>query len=223
MTQPFDDEHGDRLRRALHAEAEAVTPSAEGLERIRSKINQRRERRLGFLSLSAPWLRPLAAVVAAVFVCVVTVSVTPALANFVQTGHFSPNSGGGDGRTTTEDGSSQGEVPPSGSGSPLPSASPSPTSIHPSITGKHVVNGSSCGVDEETVTPSPSPTAGDGAASGATTSQVTCQPIPHGGDTSSGTGTEGPPAPPVSLPPEVPPSNEPTSDAAPPVNPNQSP
>jgi hypothetical protein len=222
MTQPFDDEHGDRLRRALHAEAEAVRPSAEGLERIRSKINQRRERRLGFLSLSAPWLRPLAAVAAAVFVCVVTVSVTPALANFVQTGHFSPSSGGGDGRTTTEDGSSQGEVSPSGSGSPAPSVSPSPTAVHPSMTGKHVVNGSTCGTGEETVTPSASPTAGGGAASG-TTSQVTCQPVPHGGDTPSAPVTEGPPAPPVSQPPEVPPSDQPTSDAAPPVNPNQSP
>jgi hypothetical protein len=216
MTQPFDDEYGDRLRRALHAEAEAVTPSAEGLERIRSKINQRRERRLGFFSLSAPWLRPLAAVAAAVFVCVVTVSVTPALANFVQTGHFSPNSGAGNGRTTTNDGTSQGEVLPSGSGSPAPSMSPSPTTPRPSITGKHVVNGTTCGAGEETVTPSAGPTAADGTAP-----QVTCQPVPPVNGTPPLV-TEGPPAPPAS-PSDPPQSDQPTDDPAPGVNPNQSP
>jgi hypothetical protein len=216
MTQPFDDEHGDRLRRALHAEAEAVTPSAEGLERIRSKINQRRERRLGFFSLSAPWLRPLAAVAAAVFVCVVTVSVTPALANFVQTGHFSPNSGGGNGRTTTSDGSSQGEVSPSGSGSPSPSMSPSPATPHPALTGKHVVNGTSCGPGEKTVTPSAAPSAAGGAVP-----QVTCQAVPPVAGTPPPV-TEGPPAPPVT-PSDPPPSEQSTDDPAPGVNPNQSP
>jgi hypothetical protein len=221
MTQPFDDEYGDRLRRALNAEAEAVTPSAEGLERIRSKINQRRERRLGFLSLSSPWLRPLAAVAAAVFVCVVTVSVTPALANFVQTGHFSPNSGGGNEQTVTNDGRSQGEVPPSGPGSPVPSPSPTPTGIHPSIAGRHVVNGTTCGAGEETVAPSATPTAGDGTDTGIPP-KVTCQPVHHGGDTPPDKVTEGPPAPPVSSPPEVPPS-VPPNDSAPAVNPNQSP
>lgn len=220
MTQPFDDEHGDRLRRALHAEAEAVTPSAEGLERIRSKINQRRERRLGFFSLSAPWLRPLAAVAAAVFVCVVTVSVTPALANFVQTGHFSPNSGGGDGRTTTNDGTSQGEVPPSGSGSPSPSMSPSPTTIRPSNTGKHVVNGPTCGAGEETVTPSAGPPSAGGGGHHVA-SQVTCQPVPPIAGTPPVI-TEGPPAPPAS-PSDPPPSEQPTDAPAPGVNPNQSP
>ena len=143
MTEPFDDEYGDRLRRALHAEAEAVMPSAEGLERIRTQDNQAARARFGLLSYSAPWLRPLAAVTAALVVCVVAVSVTPALANFVQTGHFSPDSGSGNG------------------------ARPRPAAVHtarssratprarsrarrrarahrPADAGKHVVNGGTC-------------------------------------------------------------------------------
>src|SRR5689334_18828685 len=108
MTQPFDDEHGEILRRALHAEAEAVTPSPEGLERIRTKINKRHERRLGFLAYSSPWLRPLAAVTAALAVCFAAVSVTPALANFVQTGHFSLDSGS-DGGSAQNTGHSHGQ------------------------------------------------------------------------------------------------------------------
>jgi hypothetical protein len=223
MTQPFDDEHGDRLRRALHAEAEAVTPSPEGLERIRKKIDQRNERRLGLFSpslfsLSSPWLRPLAAVAAAVCVCLAAASVTPALANFVQTGHFSP-AGGDDGKTTTNDGRSEGQVPPNQPPSPVPSVSPSPSAPHPSSTGKHVVTGS-CQPGEETVTPSGSPAAG-GAAAG-TTSEITCQPVPGGSDTSSAPVTE---APPTSSPPSPPdaPSDQPTSESDPTVNANQSP
>src|SRR4051812_39227739 len=137
MTQPFDDEHGEILRRALHAEAEAVTPSPEGLERIRSKINTRHERRWGFLSYSTPWLRPFAAVAAALAVCVVAVSVTPALANFVQTGHFSPDAGSSDGNSSSKDGHSHGGSMPRGSSVPAPSGSPHPPTIHPPHTRQH--------------------------------------------------------------------------------------
>ncbi|MDN3353469.1 hypothetical protein [Actinomadura sp. DC4] len=214
MTQPFDDEHGDRLRRALHAEAEAVTPSAEGLERIRSKINKKHERRFGFFSYSTPWLRPFAAVAAALAVCVVTVSVTPALANFVQTGHFSPDAGGDGDNSSTKDGRSQGEIVPGGSTTPAPSGSPSPTAIHPTNTGKHVVNGTTCPPGERTVTPPVSP------SSDAATPQVTCQ-APPGGDTTPPTSTDGPPTQPPTSPPDAPPSNNPTSEAAP--DPNLSP
>jgi hypothetical protein len=215
MTQPFDDEYGDRLRRALHAEAEAVTPSAEGLERIRSKINNHHERRWwGFLSYSAPWLRPFAAVAAALAVCVVAVSVTPALANFVQTGHFSPDAGGGGGNSSTKDGHSQGQTLPGGSSAPVPSGSPSPTTIHPSNTGKHVVNGSTCPSGENTVTPSAAP------AGPVPTPKITCQ-APPSGDTPPPPVTEQP-TPPVTTPPDVPPpSDQPTSESAP--DPHQSP
>jgi hypothetical protein len=215
MTQPFDDEYGDRLRRALHAEAEAVAPSPEGLERIRSKINDRHERRFGF-SFAAPWLRPLAAVTAALFVCGAAVSATPALKNFVQTGHFSSDSGNGDPGSASNSGRSQGQVLPGGSSNPVPNTSPSPSSIRPSNTGKHVVNGT-CEPGESTVTPSSTPTA---TPVPGPIKQITCQPT-AGGDTSSAPVTEGPPTPPVTSPPEVPPSDQPTSESAP--NANQSP
>jgi hypothetical protein len=215
MTQPFDDEYGERLRRALHAEAEAVTPSAEGLERIRSKISTRRERRWSFLSYTAPWLRPFAAVAAALAVCVAAVSVTPALANFVQTGHFSPDSGSDGDNSSTKDGHSQDEIVPGGSSAPVPSGSPSPTAIHPSNTGKHVVNGSTCPPGENTVTPSAAPSVP------APTPKITCQ-VPPPGDTPPPPVTDGPSTPPATTPPEgPPPSDQPTSDSAP--IPNQSP
>lgn len=222
MTQPFDDEHGERLRRALHAEAEAVTPSAEGLERIRSKINQRHERRLGLFAYSAPWLRPLAAVTAALAVCFVAVSVTPALANFVQTGHFSFDDGTDGGNAVTNDGRSHGQVPPGESSAPLPSTSPSPSSIHPSTTGKHVVRGT-CPPGEDTVSPSASPPPASGPAP-----TVTCQAPPTtggggGGDDSTSAPPADPGTPPASSAPEEPPT-DPTSESAPVVsNPNQSP
>ncbi|MGI5226922.1 hypothetical protein [Actinoallomurus sp. CA-142502] len=220
MTQPFDDEHGDRLRRALHAEAEAVTPSAEGLERIRAKINQRHERRFVVFSFASPWLRPLAAVAAAVAVCVVALSVTPGLANFVQTGHFSPDSGNDKGNSAATNGHSQGQEPPGGPSTPYPSSSPSPTSIHPSDSGKHVVNGT-CPPGETTVTPTATPTAGGSAGTGPST-RVTCQAPPGGGDTTPpSTGGTTPPT--ESSPPSAPSSDQPTSDSAPTTAPNQSP
>jgi hypothetical protein len=214
MTQPFDDEYGDRLRRALHAEAEAVTPSPEGLERIRSRINDKHERRFGF-SLSAPWIRPLVALTAAVVVCGAAVSATPALKNFVQTGHFNDDSGSSDPGRVSNGGRSQGEVVPGGSSNPVPSTSPSPSSIH--HPGKHVVNGTTCQPGESTVTPSGSPAAA--ATAPGTTVHVTCEP--GGGPVpASPPVTDAPP--PVSSPPDDPPTDPPAS-SVPNVNPNQSP
>jgi hypothetical protein len=215
MTQSFDDEYGDRLRRALHAEADAVTPSPEGLERIRGKINDKHERRFGF-SFSVPWMRPLAAATAAVLVCGAAVSATPALKNFVQTGHFSDGSGSGDPGSSSNNGSSQGEVVPGGPSNPAPDTSPSPTSIHPSNTGKHVVNGSTCSPGESVVTPSGSPETAPPAPG--PTVQVTCQPT-------DGTGPTAPPAtdtppPPATPPPADQPTEQPTESVP---NPNLSP
>lgn len=219
MTQPFDDEYGERLRRALHAEAEAVTPSPDGLERIRSKINQRRERRLGLIAYSSTWLRPLAAVAAALAVCLVAVSVTPGLANFVQTGHFSPDSGG-DGGTAQNGGRSQGQAEPGEPSGPVPSISPSPSSVHPSDPGKHVVRGS-CPPGESTVHPTGSPAPGSGSMP-----KITCQAPPAtgtgGGSSSSAPVTEAPP-PPVSSTPDPPPADVPSESAPAQSNPNASP
>jgi hypothetical protein len=213
MTQPFDDEYGDRLRRALHAEAEAVTPSAEGLERIRSKINDKHERRFGFF-LSAPWMRPLVALTAAVFVCGAAVSATPALKNFVQTGHFSDGSGSGGTGSSSNGGRTQGQVVPGGSSNPVPSTSPSPSTIRTPAAGEHVVKGSTCKPGESTVTPSGSPAVAP-TEPGTT---VTCQPG-DGPDPASPPVTEEPP--PVTSPPDVP--TDPPASSVPNANPNQSP
>ena len=40
MTLPPDDELGELLRRALHAEADSVEPSSDGLEIIRTRIDE---------------------------------------------------------------------------------------------------------------------------------------------------------------------------------------
>jgi hypothetical protein len=92
MTEPPFDEHGDRLRRALHAEAEAVTAAPDGLERIRTRIDSR-ERSFGWLTI--PWLRPLAAAGAAVVIAAAAVTATPAIEGFVSASHESTSAQGG--------------------------------------------------------------------------------------------------------------------------------
>lgn len=54
MTEP-EAEYGDRLRRALHAAADGVVPSGDGLERIRHRIAQEQSR--DSLSLLLGWLK----------------------------------------------------------------------------------------------------------------------------------------------------------------------
>jgi hypothetical protein len=41
------DTHGDALRQALHAEADAVVPAPDGLDRIRVRVTRRRWYRHG--------------------------------------------------------------------------------------------------------------------------------------------------------------------------------
>ena len=77
MTDPLD-AYGDALRRALHAEADAVMPSGDGLERIRTRINER-QRRFGWTWFTENWGRPAIALGAAMFIAVVAISATPAL------------------------------------------------------------------------------------------------------------------------------------------------
>ncbi|RJL26469.1 hypothetical protein [Bailinhaonella thermotolerans] len=72
MTESHD-EYGERLRRALRAEADAVLPSAEGLERIRARI-ERGEGRPTLL-----WWRPAVAVGSALTVAAAVVVAVPAL------------------------------------------------------------------------------------------------------------------------------------------------
>lgn len=54
MTEP-EAEYGDRLRRALHAAADGVVPSGDGLERIRHRIAQEQSR--DSLALLLGWLK----------------------------------------------------------------------------------------------------------------------------------------------------------------------
>lgn len=194
MTEPFDDEYGDRLRRALNTEAEAVTPSPDGLEQIRTKISKRQERRFG-LWYASPWLRPLVAVAAAIFISTVAISASPALKNFVQTGHFSIPDGDGDSQSMNGD-QSLNPSAPGGPGHPDSNTSPRLPTPHPTASDKH--DAATCRPagqlpqrDPEVVsaTPTPLPTA-------------TCVP---GDQTSTPPTSEGPTS---SAPPT--PSDEPT-------------
>ncbi|SEL69723.1 hypothetical protein [Nonomuraea pusilla] len=75
MTQP-PDEYGELLRRALRAEADAVVPSPDGLEIIRTRIERR-----GVRSLF--WWRAGAAAASAVLVAGAIVMVVPELRSTV--------------------------------------------------------------------------------------------------------------------------------------------
>lgn len=204
MTEPFD-EYGDRLRRVLHAEAEAVVPSPEGLENIRAKIDKQRERRLWFVR---PWLRPLAAVSAAIVLSIIAVPATAAFKNFVQTGHFSPYGVHTSGGHTVDGQYTHGQPPPQ----PVPSdtrISPRPTESPSTSPGSHVVIGS-CPPGEGEVTAAPSPAPSTSPVSpqpSGVAPRVTCHPeaspsspSSHTSSTPTDTST---PQPPTSEPPST--------------------
>ncbi|ETK35909.1 hypothetical protein [Microbispora sp. ATCC PTA-5024] len=75
MTFPPDDEYGDLLRRALRAEADSVVPSPEGLEIIRTRIENRGLRGLR----NVMWWRVGASVAGAVLVAGTVVMLVPDL------------------------------------------------------------------------------------------------------------------------------------------------
>lgn len=203
MTEPFD-EYGDRLRRVLHAEAETIVPSPEGLENIRAKIDQRRERRLWYVR---PWLRPLAAVSAAVVFSIIAVPATAAFKNFVQTGRFSPYGDHSGGRHTVDGQHTYGQVPPG----PLPTDTrvlPRPStglSTSPgSVPAGRCPSASGGGTPNATPTPTPSATPAAPEPSGGTP-RITCKPGASPSSPSShtsGTPTDSStPQPPSSEPP----------------------
>ncbi|TMR10831.1 hypothetical protein ETD86_37850, partial [Nonomuraea turkmeniaca] len=78
MTHP-PDEHGDFLRRALRAEADAVVPSPDGLEIIRARIERRGVRNLF-------WWRAGAAAASAVLVAGAIVMAVPELRTQITNG-----------------------------------------------------------------------------------------------------------------------------------------
>lgn len=206
MTEPFD-EYGERLRRVLHAEAETVTPSPEGLEQIRGKIAERRERRFGPW-FAIPWARPLVAVAAAVIIVAVAVSATPALKTFVQTGHFSPEDHHS-GTAAVVGGQQPSAVQslPGVSSHPGAPVSPHPSTSPSSTSGGHVVTGSTCPAGEDPVAPPPSAASGAKTATAAPSQGVTCRP----GTVTPASPTDKVP-PPVTTSPVQPPTSEPPSN-----------
>ncbi|MGW2313472.1 hypothetical protein [Actinomadura luteofluorescens] len=207
MTTDPHDEHGEILRRALHAEADSVNPAGDGLERIRSRIadGQRRRfglgrfgpARFGFDRFTVNWARPLLAVAAAVLIAGLGVT-APQTIDMIQQSVGSNSQSGDGGDDTAGDRTGPGIDPefpapssPGGSASGTPSTPQTPsTSSSPGL--------SSCRL------PSPGASAGS-----------TATPTPATTPCPSETPTQAPPttpAPPTSTTPEPPskPTEQPT-------------
>ncbi|MEV4459622.1 hypothetical protein [Microbispora sp. NPDC049633] len=145
MTFPPDDEYGELLRRALRAEADAVVPSPDGLEIIRTRIDQRGLRGLRNLL----WWRVGAAVAGAVLVAGVVVAVVPGLRDQVaQSTGIAP---AGDEREDRTDTSSVNRPPNTAPSQPvvIVPVTPSPSRGRPSPSPTHKTG--------TTTRPSPSP------------------------------------------------------------------
>ncbi|MCP9971348.1 hypothetical protein LUX57_44700 [Actinomadura madurae] len=108
MTTDPHDEHGEILRRALHAEADSVNPAGDGLERIRARIADGQGRRFGFGRFgparfgfdrfTVNWARPVLAVAAAVVIAALGVT-APQTIDLIQqsVGNSGPSHNGGNG------------------------------------------------------------------------------------------------------------------------------
>ncbi|MBW8483545.1 hypothetical protein [Actinomadura parmotrematis] len=200
MTTGPHDELGEVLRRALNAEADQVSPSPGGLERIRGRIDDRRRARWpGWEWFTATWGRPVLAVGAAVVIAGIGVSAPQTLDIIQAGGSGSPDHG-------RQSGPVQGGPPSQGvpagtqsapghgpdAGASRPTAAPSPTSSS---------GGTAC----------PSPTAkGPSSPSSATAANA------HGKSGSCPTPTAAPTsAPPATTPPpqsSTSPTPAPTTD-----------
>lgn len=196
MTPDHHDEYGEILRRALHAEAEKVVPSPDGLERIRAGVEQRRGRRFGAAwltdRLTTSWGRPLLAAAATIIVVAVGVSAPQTIDRITAARGDGPADG--DNRpaaTFTE------SVQPGQSNLPAPATRPGQSAAPtPGVSG------------------SPTPTAPQGPPG--------CLPGQDPGTTgSTATPTPGPPAP-SCQPPEDEPEQPPVTDSPTPPDPTQS-
>lgn len=87
MTDPSNDDFEERLRAALHAEADSVSPSADALEKIRTRTERNR---LAFW-IRLPWLRPLLAVGAAVAIAGSVIVGTPQMRDQILPESFTPS------------------------------------------------------------------------------------------------------------------------------------
>lgn len=207
MTTDPHDEHGEILRRALHAEADSVNPAGDGLERIQARIADGRRRRtglgrfgparFGFDRFTVNWARPLLAVAAAVLIAGLGVT-APQTIDMIQqsVGSNSPSGDGGD--DTAGDRTGPGIDPEF----PVPSSPGASTSGEPS-TPQTPSTSSSPGLSSCRI-PSPGASAGS-----------TATPTPATTPCPSETPTQAPPttpAPPTSTTPAPPskPTEQPT-------------
>lgn len=217
MTTDPHDEHGEILRRALHAEAESVIPAGDGLDRIRARIAEEPRRgpfgrfsdRLGLSGLAVGWARPVLAVAAAVAIAGFGVTAGPQTIDLIQhtvTGEGPSDPGAGD-----TEGDRTGAQPPPGvvpgdPSSPAPTPSATPSTSQEAGTPPASPGLSSCviprGGASAAATASPTPTSTGTPAPGG-------QPCPS--RTPSATPTKTPtksPTPPDDTSPD--PSKEPT-------------
>ena len=207
MTQPHDDEYGEILRRVLRAEADELTPSAEGLDRIRTKIDERSARRLWW---QMPWVRPAMAVAGALVVATGVMAGTPGIRATVIAA-FNGQSNTPTSQTTTpyDPSTANGGYPTNGTadGTPSPTGSGSP-SQGPA--------GGPCGPDD---TSGGQVTAMHTPSSGATPSDCPTTPPPDTQTTKPATPTSPTPPDDHSTPPthstEPTPSDSPSTDPKP--------
>ncbi|MFF5263370.1 hypothetical protein ACFY4C_30950 [Actinomadura viridis] len=137
MTTDPHDEHGEILRRALHAEAETVIPAPDGLERIRARIDARGPRRFGWDRFTMNWARPLLAVAAAAVIAGIGVTAPQTIDLIQSTGNNGPSDKGRHQPSGSDPAGPQGVSPdaqpsvvdgPTESGDPNESGTPSPAS-----------------------------------------------------------------------------------------------
>ncbi|MEO3828686.1 hypothetical protein [Actinomadura sp. B10D3] len=218
MTTDPHDEHGEILRRALHAEAESVNPAGDGLERIRARIadGQRRRfgfgrfgpARFGFDRFTINWARPVLAVAAAVVIAALGVT-APQTIDLIQqsVGNSGPSHDGGngtDGDRTDAGGNPVQPAPPSGGASTPggPSSSQPPSSDSPPGT-------SSCQIPPQDgvttaaspgATPAPSPSATPCPSDTPTPPTSTTPTPPTSTTPDPGTTTDEPSTPPATPP-----------------------
>ncbi|WP_344893904.1 hypothetical protein [Actinomadura meridiana] len=213
MTTDPDDEHGEILRRALHAEAETVNPEGDGLERIRARISGGHGRRfglgrfgpsrygLGIDRFTVNWARPVLAVAAATVIAGLGVT-APQTIDLIQqsVGNNGPAGDGQNppgGERTDAGGDPQFPDP----ASPGNSASGSPSgSMSPSVTV-------SPGISACRIPPSGTPTAAASSAADATPAPSTT-PCPS--ESPSQTPTVTPPATTPATPDPGDPTDQPT-------------
>jgi hypothetical protein len=135
MTDPLD-AYGDALRRALHAEADAVVPAPDGLDLIRARISERRRRRFGWAWFTETWGRPAMALAAAAFIAIIAIAATPAFhaiegitaGDRGSANGDEPGRSVGNGTSVPGHGGSPGQPYPGAPASPAPTSSPTPLS-----------------------------------------------------------------------------------------------